>query len=168
MKKRNGSSSSGSNSTQKKIIVPDYNPAYDDVYSLVFCNFSALERKAQVCTFNRHTNGNAVRLEHINFILQASSRSLVGNTCPCCHKHRATYFRIKDGRPVICCEKCKSKCGVETYPLSFETFKHPDFQFPEGQKQLRQVFKSTFNLSDHPEPMMIYDILKKNYLLAQD
>jgi len=159
MKKSNESDGNGN----PKIVVPAYSSAYDDVYSLVFCNFSALGRKAQVLTFKKHENGNAGRLEHINFILQASPHLMASAICPGCHKNTVTHFRVKDSRLVACCEKCKGKCGsAAIYPISFETLAHPDFQSNESQKQLKQLFKSVLGLPDNPEPQTIYSILKKS------
>ncbi len=147
----------------RKISIPPYSPSHSDLYSLVFCNFPALMRKAG----NGFSSKNEPdRSEHLNFIIQSCSNLSAQIACPCCHKNMVKYFRVKGDHLVPCCSnpKCSSRCSNGLYPLSFEVLGHQDFQESDKQKQLKQLFKNLLGLPENPEPEKIYYALKKNVL----
>lgn len=165
MKKHHGSSSKDSGRT-RQITIPTYDHLYDDVYNLVFCNFSALARKAERSNFSPK-NGEAARFDHIDFVLKSCANLSSKLFCPHCHKATIKSFRIKDGRLVPCCgnPRCRSGCpSDELYPLSFNVFTAPAFSSStDMQKQLKHLLREALGLPENPAPDRVYVALKKNY-----
>ena len=158
---------SRSRSTVVIPTIPSYGMEQDDVYSLVFVNYPALERKANTLAFSPK-NGNVEKLKHVNFILQAGEKLHVDSLCPCCHKHQVKNIRIRDNRLIACCDNphCRKCSSGELFPLSFNIFGHEAFQSNERQRQLKKFFAGILGLPENPPPECIYNALKRNLLLA--